>query len=136
MTHLSSETYFIPSSMERIHAYVSKPSNLEALLPADKFRDFVASKDHCEFTISGGIVVSLHLLSSEQKEIVSYRNGEQSSFTYCLHINLSPGTGGLYATFCFDYDAPPFVSMMVKNPLTALMKDMAERLVTTLSNEA
>lgn len=135
MTLISSDTYTISSSLESVHAYLSNPGNLEGLLPKDKFSDFVSTAHHCQFKISGGIEVSLYLSDLEGDSRISYHHGKESSFNYFLHIDLLSNSDQVQATFQFEYDAPPFVSMMVKGPLTALMKDMAEQLVSKLNRE-
>ena len=133
MTTISSETYRISSSLDTVYAYLTNPSHFEAILPPQKFSDFKSSSQHFQFSISGGIGVSLYLSPEKNSNRITYHHGESSSFPYTLSIDLSPFEDGVNTTFHFEYDAPPFVAMMVKGPLTALMKDMAEQLVLNLN---
>ncbi len=126
--HILSNQFTVNSTCDIILGYLSLPSNLEKILPAERIHAFEADQTQCSFKIQGGITISLVFVSRSEFG-VRYKSGVNSPFPFELKIDTEPLDNQCTGKLEFQGETPPFIAMMAKGPLTALFNDMGKNLV-------
>ena len=73
-----------------LHEYLSTPSNLEPLLPAEHVSEFSAEGDTCSFKVTGGFAVVLKRVEGEADRIVRYASQKAPPFVSRSMWSLTP----------------------------------------------
>ena len=110
-----------------LHAYLSTPSNLEPLLPAEHVSDFTAEGDTCSFKVTGGFAVVLKRVKGAAADgIVRYASQKGTPIRFTLNVVIEP-QGDEVSTVHIQCDADlnPFMKMMAEKPLQSIFQGMA-----------
>jgi len=132
--NIESRPLRIACQKEEIVSFISRPSNLLALLPKDKISDFEADAESCKFKIQGGINIGLIYDGTNAFGVV-YKSGISSPFPFTLQVHLNTKETHTEGYLQFKGDAPVMVAMLAKNPLTALFNDMGSNLKNIMERE-
>ena len=124
---IETESIVIATTVEQILTFFKSPSNLEQILPEGRFQDFRSNETSCNFKIQGGIEISLQL-SQLQENFIEFKSGPNSPIEFTLLINLKLIPGAIQGKLVFSAETNSFVTMLIKNPLQSLFKDMGNNL--------
>lgn len=124
---IETESIVIATTVEQILTFFKSPSNLEQILPEGRFQDFRSNETSCNFKIQGGIEISLQL-SQLQENFIEFKSGPNSPIEFTLLINLKLIPGAIQGNLVFSAETNSFVTMLIKNPLQSLFKDMGNNL--------
>lgn len=124
---IETEYIAIATTVEQILTFFKAPSNLEQILPEGRFQDFRSNETSCNFKIQGGIEISLQL-SQLQENFIEFKSGPNSPIEFTLLINLKLIPGAIQGNLEFSAETNSFVTMLIKNPLQSLFKDMGNNL--------
>ena len=124
---IETESIVIATTVEQILTFFKSPSNLEQILPEGRFQDFRSNETSCNFKIQGGIEISLQL-NQLQENFIEFKSGPNSPIEFTLLINLKLIPGAIQGNLVFSAETNSFVTMLIKNPLQSLFKDMGNNL--------
>lgn len=109
-----------------LHEYLSTPSNLEPLLPAEHVSEFSAEGDTCSFKVTGGFAVVLKRVEGEANRIVRYASQKGPPIRFTLDVVIEPqGDEVSNVHIQCDADLNPFMKMMAEKPLQSIFQGMA-----------
>jgi len=109
-----------------LYEYLSEPSNLEPLLPAEHVSEFSAEGDACSFKVTGGFAVVLKRLEGEADSIVRYASQKGTPIRFTLDVVIEPlGKEVSSVHIQCDADLNPFMKMMAEKPLQGIFQGMA-----------
>jgi carbon monoxide dehydrogenase subunit G len=116
-------------SSESVFEFLSKPVNIEHLLPKNQISDWKFSETDCSFKVQNGVVtISLIADGGEKPNKIIYKSGEKSPFPFKLSIIINESNGNTSGYLEFDGEVNMFLKIMVEKPLTNLFNDMADEL--------
>ena len=119
----------INASAETVFSFLTKPANLELLLPEDKISDFKSDSAGCSFKAQGGITIPLIMTETIEPEVVKMDDGGKGPFSYELIINIKPESQHACSGHLeFDGDVNMFMKLLVERPLTNLFEEMTKKL--------
>ena len=125
---LTGDKISVETNRSNIIEFLTKPKNLEHLLPMDKVKDFVYDETSCSFKVQGGFIISL-VQDGNVEDKVFLKSGEKSPFPFKLTIHLieqeKDKTEGHIE---FDGEVNAFLKMMVEKPLLSLFNYMSNKL--------
>jgi hypothetical protein len=124
---IETESIAIATTIEQLLTFFEAPSNLERILPEGRFQDFRSNEESCNFKIQGGIEISLKL-SQLQENFVEFKSGPNSPIEFTLLIHLKVIPGAIQGNLVFSAETNSFITMLIKNPLQSLFKDMGNNL--------
>lgn len=111
---------------EYLHAHISEPSNLEALLPKEHVQSFHAEGDGCAFKVTGGFDIVLKRSEGEAPRVVRYASQKGTPIRFTLDVIIEPvGTATSTVQIQCDADLNPFMKMMAEKPLQNIFQGMA-----------
>lgn len=122
-----SDAYTVQYRVPEVIAFLSKPENIEALLPKDRFSEFKSTENSCSFKIQGGIDIPLKLDSCTEN-VVTYVGDTSAPFAFTLRIELLESKEETLGKVVFDASPNGFLEMLIKRPLTQLFNDMSQNL--------
>ncbi|MDP4762111.1 MAG: hypothetical protein NWR97_00550 [Salibacteraceae bacterium] len=126
MAEFSSSSFSINAGNATLLDFLSVPSNLLEILPADRIEDWKSECDTCSFKIKGLAHISLKLSSKSNTQVV-YANTSDKPFAFRLNINANDaGNANSNLDASFDADVNSFMSMMLKKPLSAFLDSLGE----------
>ena len=125
---LTGDKVSVGANRSNIIEFLTKPSNLEHLLPMDKVKDFISDESSCSFKVQGGFIISLVQDGSEEGKVF-LKSGEKSPFPFKLTIHLVEQEGNkTEGQIEFDGEVNAFMKMMVEKPLLSLFNYMSNKL--------
>ena len=125
---LTGDKVSVGANRSNIIEFLTKPSNLEHLLPMDKVKDFISDESSCSFKVQGGFIISLFQDGSEEGKVF-LKSGEKSPFPFKLTIHLVEQEGNkTEGQIEFDGEVNAFMKMMVEKPLLSLFNYMSNKL--------
>lgn len=125
---LTGDKVSVGANRSNIIEFLTKPSNLEHLLPMDKVKDFISDESSCSFKVQGGFIISLVQDGSEEGKVF-LKSGEKSPFPFKLTIHLvEQEENKTEGHIEFDGEVNAFMKMMVEKPLLSLFNYMSNKL--------
>lgn len=125
---LTGDKVSVGANRSNIIEFLTKPSNLEHLLPMDKVKDFISDESSCSFKVQGGFIISLVQDGSEEGKVF-LKSGEKSPFPFKLTIHLvDQEENKTEGHIEFDGEVNAFMKMMVEKPLLSLFNYMSNKL--------
>ncbi len=125
---LTGDKVSVGANRSNIIEFLTKPSNLEHLLPMDKVKDFISDESSCSFKVQGGFIISLVQDGSEEGKVF-LKSGEKSPFPFKLTIHLvEQEENKTEGQIEFDGEVNAFMKMMVEKPLLSLFNYMSNKL--------
>ena len=125
---LTGDKVSVGANRSNIIEFLTKPSNLEHLLPMDKVKDFISDESSCSFKVQGGFIISLFQDGSEEGKVF-LKSGEKSPFPFKLTIHLvDQEENKTEGHIEFDGEVNAFMKMMVEKPLLSLFNYMSNKL--------
>ena len=125
---LTGDKVSVGANRSNIIEFLTKPSNLEHLLPMDKVKDFISDESSCSFKVQGGFIISLFQDGSEEGKVF-LKSGEKSPFPFKLTIHLvEQEENKTEGQIEFDGEVNAFMKMMVEKPLLSLFNYMSNKL--------
>lgn len=124
---IETESIAIATTIDQLLTFFKAPSNLERILPEGRFQDFRSNEESCNFKIQGGIEISLKL-SQLQENFVEFKSGTNSPIEFTLLIHLKVIPEAIQGNLVFSAETNSFITMLIKNPLQSLFKDMGNNL--------
>lgn len=119
----------IDASAETVFDFLTKPANIELLLPEDKISHFISNAEGCSFKAQGGITIPLIFTNKEKPTAVHMNDGGKGPFPYELIIRIKPeGADSCSGYLEFDGDVNMFMKLLVEKPLTNLFEEMTKKL--------
>ena len=119
----------INASAEMVFDFLTKPANIELLLPEDKISDFKSDSEGCSFKAQGGITIPLVMRKKEEPTKVVMDDDGKGPFSYELEINIKPENEKTCSGYLeFDGDVNMFMKLLVEKPLTNLFEEMTKKL--------
>jgi len=116
-------------SPDTVYDFLSKPVNIEFLLPKSQISDWKYSETDCSFKVQNGVVtISLIANGGKKASVLHYKSGEKSPFPFNLSIHMEKIADDTKGFLEFDGEVNMFLKMMVEKPLTNLFNDMAQEL--------
>ncbi len=114
---------------DTVYEFLSKPLNIECLLPKSQISDWKYSDTDCSFKVQNGVVtISLVANGGEKGSVLHYKSGEKSPFPFNLSIHMEKYNDNTKGYLEFNGEVNMFLKMMVEKPLTNLFNDMAQEL--------
>jgi carbon monoxide dehydrogenase subunit G len=111
---------------EFLHAHISEPGNLEALLPKEHVQSFAAEGDGCTFKVTGGFDIVLKRTEGEAPRVVRYASQKGTPIRFNLEIIIeASGDAESTVQIQCDADLNPFMKMMAEKPLQNIFQGMA-----------
>jgi len=126
MPEFKSSSFSVNASHNVLVDFLSVPSNLLEILPADRIEDWKTEGENCSFKIRGLSRIALRL-SEKQDEQVIYSSTSEKPFPFKLNIHMK-NVGNNQSAFNanFDADVNSFMSMMLEKPLTAFLNSLGD----------
>jgi carbon monoxide dehydrogenase subunit G len=125
---LTGDKVSVGANRSNIIEFLTKPSNLEHLLPMDKVKDFISDESSCSFKVQGGFIISLVQDGNEESKVF-LKSGEKSPFPFKLTIHLVEQEESITEGHIeFDGEVNAFLKMMVEKPLLSLFNYMSNKL--------
>tara|TARA_B100001059_G_scaffold221697_1_gene244900 strand:+ start:366 stop:764 length:399 start_codon:yes stop_codon:yes gene_type:complete len=125
---LKGDSVNVGANRSMIIEFLTKPSNLEHLLPMEKVKDFVSDETSCSFKVQGGFIIALVQDGSEEDKVF-LKSGEKSPFPFKLAIHLvEQEEKKTEVHISFDGEVNAFLKMMVEKPLLSLFNYMSNKL--------
>jgi len=119
----------INASAETVFEFLTKPANIELLLPEDKISDFTSNSEGCSFKAQGGITIPLIITKKVEPTAVHMNDGGKGPFSYELVIYINAESGDkCFGYLEFDGDVNMFMKLLVEKPLTNLFEEMTKKL--------
>jgi hypothetical protein len=97
------------------------------LLPKEKISEFQATKEQCSFKAQGGILINLQF-DNQADQLVRYRSGEGSPFSFTLTVSLSQEGEYCKGQVVFDGQVNGFMKVLIEKPLSALFEQMSSQM--------
>lgn len=122
----------INQSNELIYTFLSDFRNLEAIIPADKVKDFEATDDTCKFKIEGIGQAGLKIIEKEAYKLIKITSDGKSPFSFFFWIQLKPieneeNTTAIRLTI--DANLNPMMKMMVGKHLQKGIDAVVDQMV-------
>ena len=124
---IQSTSVSIQTNIASVCAFLSDAQNLSFLLPKEKISEFQATKEQCSFKAQGGILINL-LFDKQEEQLVRYRSGEGSPFSFTLTVSLYQEGTCCKGQVIFDGQVNGFMKMLIEKPLTSLFEQMGEQM--------
>lgn len=125
----SQEVILSNVSPDTIYDFLSKPVNIEYLLPKSQISDWKYSDANCSFKVlNGSVTISLVANGGKKSSVLHYKSGEKSPFPFNLSIHMEKKNEDTKGYLEFNGEVNKFLKMIVEKPLTNLFNDMAEEL--------
>lgn len=125
----SQEVILSNVSPDTIYDFLSKPANIEYLLPKNQISDWKYSDADCSFKVqNGSVTISLVANGGEKSSVLHYKSGEKSPFPFNLSIHMEKNNEDTKGYLKFNGEVNKFLKMIVEKPLTNLFNDMAQEL--------
>lgn len=121
---IQSTSVSIHTSLTSVRAFLCDARNLNLLLPQEKISEFQATVEQCSFKAQGGILINL-LFAEQSDELVRYRSGEGSPFSFTLSISLHEDGEKCHGQVVFDGQVSGFMKVLIEKPLRALFEQMS-----------
>jgi hypothetical protein len=121
---IQSTSVSILASLTSVRAFICDARNLSFLLPQEKISEFQATKEQCSFKAQGGILINL-LFAEQSDELVRYRSGEASPFSFTLTVALRQEGESCHGQVIFDGQVTGFMKVLIEKPLRALFEQMS-----------
>jgi hypothetical protein len=135
MAEFKSASFSVDASHKVLSEFLSIPSNLLEIFPADRIEDWKSEGESCSFKIKGLSHISLRLLDKKEGKVI-YENTSAKPFPFKLNINMADaGNGKSSLDANFDAEVNSFMSMMLQKPLTAFLNSLGE-LITKKYSES
>ncbi len=129
MTKIESDVVATQKSAEELFAFLTDFNNFEKLMPS-QVTNWTATKDTCNFTISGMAQVGMKIESTTpHSNIHVVSNGGKLPFDFSLDVMLtatSPTTAN--GQLIFQGDIPIFIKPMVEGPLRNFFNLLAHKM--------
>lgn len=124
---IQSTSVSVKASIASVRAFLSDAQNISFLLPKDKISEFQATTEQCSFKAQGGILINL-LFDEQNDQIVRYRSGEGSPFSFSLSISLQDEGETCIGQVTFDGQVNGFMKVLIEKPLKSLFEQMSIQL--------
>jgi hypothetical protein len=124
---IQSTSVAIHTSMTSVRAFLCDAQNLSFLLPQEKISEFQATKEQCSFKAQGGILINL-LFDKQEEQLVRYRSGEGSPFSFTLTVTLSQEGAYCKGQVIFDGEVNGFMKILIEKPLSSLFEQMSSQM--------
>ena len=125
MTEIRSKEVQVGAGADELKAHLQNLLNLEALLPADKVKDFKGTEDEVSFKIQGGLEIRLTRTTASFDGDVLRLQGGGAPFAFHLDLNVTTAPAGTRAWVLCEAELNPFLRMMAQKPLEALFQHIA-----------
>lgn len=125
MTEIKSRTVHVPTAKEELQRHLADLTNLGALLPADKVKEFSATAEEASFKIQGGLEIRLTRTAPHFDNDVLRLQGGGAPFAFHLDLKVEEADGGASAAVQCEADLNPFMKMMAQKPLQSLFEHIA-----------
>lgn len=117
----------IHTNITSVRAFLCDAQNLSFILPQENISKFQATKELCSFYAQGGILITL-LFDQQEEQLVRYRSGEGSPFSFTLTVSLSQEGEYCHGQVIFDGQVNGFMKVLIKQPLTSLFEQMSSQM--------
>ena len=124
---IQSTSVSVQASITSVRAFLSDAQNISFLLPQDKISEFQATAEQCSFKAQGGILINL-LFDEQNDQIVRYRSGAGSPFSFSLSISLQNEGESCIGQVTFDGQVNGFMKVLIEKPLKSLFEQMSIQL--------
>lgn len=124
---IQSTSVSIKANIASVRAFLFDAQNISFLLPKDKISEFQATTEQCSFKAQGGILINL-LFDEQNDQIVRYRSGEGSPFSFSLSISLQDEGESCIGQVTFDGQVNGFMKVLIEKPLKSLFEQMSIQL--------
>jgi hypothetical protein len=124
---IQSTSVSIHSNITSVRAFLCDAQNLAFLLPKEKISEFQATKAQCSFKAQGGILINLQF-DNQADQLVRYRSGEGSPFSFTLTVSLSQEGEYCKGQVVFDGQVNGFMKVLIEKPLSALFEQMSSQM--------
>lgn len=124
---IQSTSVSVQASIASVRAFLSDAQNISFLLPQDKISEFQATTEQCSFKAQGGILINL-LFEEQNDQIVRYRSGAGSPFSFSLSISLQNEGESCIGQVTFDGQVNGFMKVLIEKPLKSLFEQMSIQL--------
>ncbi len=124
---IQSTSVSVQASITSVRAFLSDAQNISFLLPQDKISEFQATSEQCSFKAQGGILINL-LFDEQNDQIVRYRSGAGSPFSFSLSISLQNEGESCIGQVTFDGQVNGFMKVLIEKPLKSLFEQMSIQL--------
>ena len=124
---IQSTSVSVQASITSVRAFLSDAQNISFLLPQDKISEFQATTEQCSFKAQGGILIKL-LFDEQNDQIVRYRSGAGSPFSFSLSISLQNEGESCIGQVTFDGQVNGFMKVLIEKPLKSLFEQMSIQL--------
>ena len=124
---IQSTSVSVQASITSVRAFLSDAQNISFLLPQDKISEFQATTEQCSFKAQGGILINL-LFDEQNDQIVRYRSGAGSPFSFSLSISLQNEGESCIGQVTFDGQVNGFMKVLIEKPLKSLFEQMSIQL--------
>ena len=124
---IQSTSVSVQASITSVRAFLSDAQNISFLLPQDKISEFQATTEQCSFKAQGGILINL-LFEEQNDQIVRYRSGAGSPFSFSLSISLQNEGESCIGQVTFDGQVNGFMKVLIEKPLKSLFEQMSIQL--------
>lgn len=124
---IQSTAVAIHTNITSVRAFLCDAQNLSFILPQEKISKFQATKEHCSFQAQGGILITL-LFDKQEEQLVRYRSGEGSPFSFTLTVSLYQEGEYCHGQVVFDGQVNGFMKVLIEKPLTSLFEQMSSQM--------
>lgn len=128
MTRIESKVVDIDNSAKNIFNFLSDFNNYEKLMPS-QVTNWSATKDECNFTISGMATIGMKIVEKVPHTLVRMQSHGKVPFNFTLTGNITEtGAKTCKAQLVMDADLNMMLKMMAEKPLRNFLDMLAEKL--------
>jgi carbon monoxide dehydrogenase subunit G len=128
MTRIESKVVDLDNSAKNIFNFLSDFNNYEKLMPS-QVTNWSATKDECNFTISGMATIGMKIVEKVPHSLVRMESHGKVPFNFTLTANVNEtGAKSCKAQLVMDADLNMMLKMMAEKPLRNFLDMLAEKL--------
>ncbi len=118
MSKIESKTGIVNQAEEKIFNFLSDFNNFQALLPADKVKNWTSTSDTCHFTVDGIGDAGLKIIEKTPNSLIKITSEGKTPISFFLWIQIKKieeSKSGI--RIVIEPQVNPMIMAMVKGPL-------------------
>jgi carbon monoxide dehydrogenase subunit G len=132
MLTLKSQEFQLPTTIEKVSAFLSDTANYERLLPENQTSDFHCTPTQFSFKAAGQIHLTLEKQATEDR-FLHFKGAKSNPFAFDLFVHLDQDSQGAKGFIEIKAELNMMLKMLIEKPLQKLLTEMASNLDAQLS---
>jgi carbon monoxide dehydrogenase subunit G len=119
----------IENSEEIVYQFLSDFNNFKAMVPADKVKNWIATADHCHFSVEGMGETGLRIIERMPNKLIKITTEEGSSMDFLMWIQLKQiSEKDTRVKITLRAELNPMLNALVKGPLKTFADSLIDQM--------